>query len=62
MTCIAVRNNQLIDQKYKFSISDSDFLFLRGNASPFPLQFTGLKVQLFDKMNVIYLNTFVSNK
>ena len=43
MSCIAVRNNQLIDQKYKFSISDSDFLFLRGNASPYPLQFNGLK-------------------
>ena len=61
MTCIAVRNNQLLDQEYKFTFSDSDFLFLRGNASPFPLQFTRLKVQLFDKMNVIHLNTFASN-
>jgi hypothetical protein len=43
MSCIAVRNNQLTDQEYKFTIRDSDFLFLRGNASPYPLQFNGLK-------------------
>jgi hypothetical protein len=54
------RNNQLIEEENKFSISDSDFLFLRGNASPYPLQFSCLKVQVFDKIIFIHLSSAYS--